>query len=276
VPKNEALVRQFGVFKTRAEAEAREQALIAQYGRKGLDPGGTLLNRTLGGGGKAGYHIQSAAVSARNLEQLQIGANAVGVSLERYQALSLPERKALQRWVRRNPGANGNDWLEMRENAQYRSAAASKGRQQAASDAASKYQISKEKWEGFDLATKARIASRYKAGVRGEALLAPANSVAPLVAVEAAAKYGVTVEQWQAASTAARELAKARYSRGIRGDSLWAPPGAEYSKAVIAAAKKYGIDPARWAKLSAKERMRVSGRWLRGIREFAALFEGLI
>jgi hypothetical protein len=55
VPKNEALVRQFGVFKTRAEAAAREQALIAQYGRKGLDPGGTLLNRTLGGEGVLGH-----------------------------------------------------------------------------------------------------------------------------------------------------------------------------------------------------------------------------
>jgi len=49
VPKEEALIRIVDVLETREDAQQREQFFIAWYGRRLIDEGGILLNRSSGG-----------------------------------------------------------------------------------------------------------------------------------------------------------------------------------------------------------------------------------
>jgi hypothetical protein len=203
VPKDEALVRQFGVFPTRAAAAKREQELIARYGRKGIDEKGVLLNRTLGGEGTTGRKAtaaQRARITRANKESLSVrtqsraesitvnNANLYGIDVDRYTALSQKEKTAMRNFVNTNPGLSGNDWLAFRQSgvkpspsntiygrvakggvqSEKRKAQMAKAQLERAAE---KYGISLAFWEKLTMAERKRIRRGYARGIRGAALL---------------------------------------------------------------------------------------------------------
>ena len=253
VPKNEALIRQLGVFKTRAEAAAREQALIAQYGRKGIDPGGTLLNRTLGGdAGTLGLKMTaaqrerviaanklSAPARYRAIHQARAVNNAAkfGIDESAYNSLSQKERTAMRNFVNNNPGLSGNDWLQFRQSGIkpqpgltiYGQARNGKVQSSARADqlakaqlekAAQKYGIKLEEWESMTLENRAVVRRRFKEGKRGAALTANLESSINFKMLESANKVGVSYETWVSLSPKGRRRALERYNRGKRGADL--------------------------------------------------------
>jgi hypothetical protein len=300
VPKNEALVRQFGVFKTRAEAAAREQALIAQYGRKGLDPGGTLLNRTLGGEGVLGYvptpqararmsaakkgRILSAETRARmsaarkgraQSEEAVLAtaearkrATAAKYGLDPDVYLALPEIQRSRLRLRYSRGKRGAELLVNLD-----------GNDSTwAISAANEYGVTPEQWDALTKGQRRTVVRRYQAGNRGAALLANFDSGGGVEsALRAAAdKYGVPYEQWKSFTKTEKKRLVARYQSGKRGaDLLQDLDGSGRDPKIMAAATKYGITYERWESWTSNERQRFTARYRRGIRG-AALLEGLI
>jgi hypothetical protein len=191
VPKNEALVRQFGVFKTRAEAAAREQALIAHFGRKGIDPGGTLLNRTLGGDGSLGLKPNTetrAKISAASRGRVHSAETRAKIGAANKAA---PENY-VQRGVSRRLGS------------------------------AAKYGIDPDKFLALSAKQRGLVMTRYASGKRGDELLRHIddNSGVNPQLIASAEKYGATLDQWLSFSTKQRVMVATRYSRGKRGADL--------------------------------------------------------
>lgn len=56
-----------------AEAFDLECELIARFGRRGIDPGGILANRTLGGEGASGYTVEFSEERRRKISEAQKG-----------------------------------------------------------------------------------------------------------------------------------------------------------------------------------------------------------
>jgi hypothetical protein len=215
VPKNEALIRQFGVFKTRAEAAAREQALIAQYGRKGLDPGGTLLNRTLGGDrGALGYSTiltpeQRAKHDMAQTAKKRLTAGKYGINPEQYLALTPKQRRTVRN--RYHNGVRGNLLLE---------SIADGVVDPRIMAAAQKYETTYEQWESLTLVERKRVAARYARGIRGAELMADAESKVNPLLIRGAKANGVSLEDWVRLTPKGRATLRARYRRGIRGAAL--------------------------------------------------------
>lgn len=165
VPTDDRLVRLFGCFATRAEAAKREQQLIARYGRKGLDRGGILLNRTLGGDtGTLGVPCppeRKARIAAKHARRVQVAAEKHGFTREQWLALSPLERQvtATRHWRRQRrkaevvaTGIDGSNLARGRE-------------------AAAKYEIPIEQWLSLPAQARKNIYKRYKLGHRGVSLL---------------------------------------------------------------------------------------------------------
>jgi len=237
VPKNEALVRQFGVFPTREAAAKREQELIARYGRKGIDEKGVLLNRTLGGEGRQGRGV-------RELKLLKKNAEKMGIAFERYKALSKYERKLLQ--AKYAGGARDPDVLFGIKNS--RTVAA-----------VQKYGITAEKWDALSEKQKAAVLQRYQAGHRGADLFVDHRVLHRAEMMrKAARRMGIDEERYMRLPAAARSRISGRYRDGIRGDALFAetlaPNGVTSQMAT--AANKYNVPPRVWADLTASQRSR--------------------
>jgi hypothetical protein len=245
VPKNEALVRQFGVFKTRAEAAAREQALIAQYGRKGIDDGGTLLNRTLGGDtGSLGYGLNKTA-------------KKYGVPIEWYSALSPNERsRVAKRYMRglRGPALMENVASEINP---------------IIAKATQKYGVSPEWWESLTPMQKTIVSTRYRRGTRGTDLtkhIVPGGEAVNPQFVKAAEKLGVPIEWYSALSPTERQRIRQRYARGLRGSSLMENATSEINPVITKAAQKFEVPIEWYSALTSDQRTRVSVRYRRGAR----------
>jgi hypothetical protein len=223
VPKDEALVRQFGVFKTRAEAAAREQALISHFGRKGLDPGGTLLNRSLGGEhGSIGVK-PSAAVIARRTAAIKEAikpllaqtARKYGVTESIYESMNEKEKRAVVKYLTGNEGAT---W-EM-----YQAGITGRDIKTAAN-------------LGLDPFTYAKLGKNDKKalwswlkrnpGRTGTDYLDRQSTELGGLAVgggarsrDVAAAHGIPLDAWVRLSVQQRKKIHYRYSRGIRGAAL--------------------------------------------------------
>jgi hypothetical protein len=214
VPKDQALIRQFGTFPTRAGAAKREQELIARYGRKGLDDKGILLNRTLGGEGTLGVKHSKATlakIAESNLPTSQAVAAKIGVPFDVYEKMSDTERRKVR--ARYRYGHRGAELLK-----DQRSRAGASGLKAAAE----KYEIPLDVWSGFSSSQRSAVLTRYTRGKRGADLtkgLEPGGMNPKLLA--AAKKYGVAPEAWASFSAKKRAAVSARYGRGIRGAALF-------------------------------------------------------
>jgi hypothetical protein len=193
VPKNEALVRQFGVFKTRAEAAAREQALIAQYGRKGIDPGGTLLNRSVGG---------------------EAGPLGVKRSAETRAKLSAASKGRILSAEHRAKIGAANQGMTRSKEQRAQGGVANKRK------SAAKYGVDPDMYLSLSIKQRNLIRSRYLDGKRGAELVVDIESGADPRLVQAARANGVSLEDWARLTAKQRATLRARYRRGKRGAAL--------------------------------------------------------
>jgi hypothetical protein len=298
VPKNEALVRQFGVFKTRAEAAAREQALIAQYGRKGLDPGGTLLNRTLGGEGALGSKRTAAqkrrigdssrgrqwtaeqkarhAAAQQGVKRTTRTANVaakLGVDPDFYSNATPAERRLIRERI-----SSGVSPVEAVKNLDR----AGKGPgYRAQQDAAKRYGISIEKMQSLDYNQRQLANNRYNQGLRGDALFAPPEKKGTLSAnteQHLIDKYQIPLAEWLQLSRRQRVVVAVRYQRGGRGDDLWGGLKEGINQSTWRLARKLEIDPVLFASLPQKTKDALASKfkYSKGALRGAALLEGLI
>jgi hypothetical protein len=220
VPSDKALVRLMGVFATKEEALAREAFLIHRYGRKGLDPRGTLLNRELRGRG--GGTIKRAV------------AMRMGIPLPAWVAATRTERnRARDRFNRGVRGAA--NLLSMEDD---------------------KYEVmgfSKEFWCQLNIDVKRRVYTRFVRGVRSaQLLLAPKVEESARLSASAAAlqemaalRYGITVERWAALSAAERKGVIQRFARGTRGEALFSEVSLKKLEGYKVAAS-IGLSPEAW------------------------------
>jgi hypothetical protein len=180
VPKNEALIRQFGVFPNRAAAAKREQELIARFGRKGIDDKGILLNRSIGGEESALGVKRSAAVrrklseSAKERDAVKAlkaqresvakkKALRLGIPWDKYSKMTLSERARATDRVNR-----GEPWDGEFVSQQERSRRRVESRQRTY---AAEIGIDYELWVTLVKKQRNTITARYRRGVRGAALL---------------------------------------------------------------------------------------------------------
>ena len=264
VPKDQALIRQFGTFPTRAGAAKREQDLIAHYGRKGLDDKGILLNRALGGEGALGVKPSKAAL-AKLLPKMKAAAAKIGVPFDVYEKMSTVERAAVKGRYKR--GYRGAELLKDQ-----------RGRpgDLALKAAAEKYEIPLDVWSSFSSDQRLAVRARYRRGKRGADLtkdMEPGGMNPKFVA--AAKKYGVTPELWMKLERKERAHVASRYLRGKRGAALLENLDGRVDLKAAAVAKKYEVTPEIWASLSFNQRAAVRDRYARGKRG-AALLEGLL
>ena len=280
VPKNEALVRQFGVFKTKEEAAAREQALIARFGRKGIDKDGILLNRSIGGEhGSIGAKPSPATLARRaaGIKQARKPlvaqtAKKYGVPESVYESMSEKERRAAVKYLTNNEGAT---W-EMYQ-------AGITG-----------HDIKAAARLGLDPFAYARLTVSGRQSLWSWLKRNPGKTGADYLARQQTRQVGTAIgggaRSRDAASAAGVPFAEwERLSIAERGDlSRWASrnPGRSYKDwinaraagvdaRVVAAAAKYGVPVEVWAQLSATLRKKIVYRHSQGKRG-AALLEGLI
>jgi hypothetical protein len=291
VPKNEALVRQFGVFPNRAAAAKREQELIARYGRKGLDDKGILLNRTLGGEGATGFRLsqkQRQAISEKAKGRKLSDAHKKKLEAARIANVQKTQAQTAKRYgidltVLKNMSKEELQLVRSRFHRGYKGKELLKGIDTGLSyritATAERYGISPSDWAGLTEGQRVAVAKRHRAGVRGADLLTGVNNagIDPRI-VTAATRYGVSPDWYAKLSSAERHAVQARYAKGIRGDALQEPIGkrGDFAKAKAAdMARRYGISIEQWLGLSRAERTTLSSRYRRGKRG-AALLEGLL
>ena len=223
VPKNIALIRLMGVYSSRKEALARETALIRHYGRKGLDAGGILLNRSLYGCGGGSIKPESA--------------KRIGISLKAWAGMSRTERdRARDRFDR---GVRGEKALLASIENLYEDMG-----------------FSAADWDQLDKAAQQRAYARFNRGIRSKnRLIAPCLSEADRLENSrkslyqlAAKRYGVTVEFWAALSRAQKKSADQRFSRGVRGADLFSNLSLKKIEGYKDAAE-HGITRAQWDQL---------------------------
>jgi hypothetical protein len=209
VPQQEERVRLFGVFRTREEAAEREQVLIAQYGRKGIDPDGILLNRTIGGEGVSGTpRTKGQLVHLR--ARIQATAKKMGVDPDMYLNLSALARRAMQtRFANGHRGANllsgltGDiSMLEIRT--------------------AERLGVEPAVWRELTNTERTRVHARYRYGFRGADLLenSTQNEYRDKRMQSTAERLGVPFDVWANLSAKNRGAISARFKRGKRGDDL--------------------------------------------------------
>ena len=232
VPKDESLVRQFGVFPSRAAAAKREQELIARYGRKGLDEKGILLNRSIGGDqsalGAKRTKAQIARMTANRdykaIARTKMAKIAVELGIDPGTYLEMPyrQREAMKAWVKAKKGRTAQDYLDW-------VAGGSKKDQslRALSQGwAEKVGLTNDQWLAIPDKERANIARRYQKGLRGPALFRNqteadrrANATATRRA-KTAAKYGIPPAAYDRLTKEQRALLASRYARGKRGAAL--------------------------------------------------------
>jgi hypothetical protein len=273
LPKNEALIRQLGVFKTRAEAAAREQALIAQYGRKGMDPGGTLLNRSAGGDA-SGYGSRRTEQQKRNIRNAKLAqaAKAAGVPLDIYSSLTTRQRAAMTTWRIKNPGQSAMDWIKLNQK-QGGARGAYSARKVATK--AQELGIDADLYASLTQSERHNFASwrNRNPGKSIESYLAAKQSGLQPRELQSAAKFGIAPDAWSKLSVDHRRVVGLRYRRGKRGDDLLKhlDGDSEISPRDKAMASKYGIEIDKWLSLPNAQRRLVTSRYSRGVRDDALL-----
>lgn len=299
VPKNEALVRQFGTFSTRAAAAKREQELIARYGRKGVDEKGILLNRSIGGessslgvkrseatkrrvGASSRGRRWSAEQKARLAEQqkgrLRTGrttamAQRLGVDPALYSNATPAERRLIRERI-----ASGVSPADAVKNLNR----AGKGPGYARrADSAARYGLEAKDLEGISNAQLQLVRKRFDQGVRGKAqLLAPPQgkgALAPATEQHLINKYQIPLDEWRQLTKRQKQALAARYSRGDRGEDLWGGLKEGIRQNTWQQAKEMGLDPVFYANLPQDQRGSVRSKFKhsKGRKRGAALLEGL-
>lgn len=228
VPTDKALIRLMGIFATKKEALQRETFFIRHYGRKGIDAGGVLLNRSLYGCGGGSIWRKTPM--------------RMGISLQAWAAIGRVERnRARDRFDR---GIRGETELLAPVVAQWEEMG-----------------IDESTWCAMDKPAKARVYSRFNRGVTDPVLLLAqltpeGDRLAASSATrqeQAAARYGIAPERWAAFSWLERRSIQQRYSRGVRGDALFS--GASLKKlAGYCVAAKHGLASDEWDALSKAKR----------------------
>lgn len=228
VPADKSLVRLMGIFATKKEALQRETFFICHYGRKGIDVGGVLLNRSLYGRG--GSIWRKAPMR-------------MGISLSVWASIGRVEKnRARDRFDR---GIRGEAELLAPVVAQWEEMG-----------------INESTWHAMDKAAKARVYSRFNRGVTDPALLLAqlTPESARLAASratrqeQAAARYGIAPERWATFSRLERRSIQQRYSRGVRGDALFSEASLKKLAGYCVAAK-HGLTPDDWDALPRARRI---------------------
>jgi hypothetical protein len=209
VPSQDERVRLFGVFGTREEAANREQALIARYGRKGIDIGGILLNRTVGGDGVSGTPRTKGQLESLR-SRMQLTAEKMGVEFDTYFNLSSSAKRAVQ--ARFANGHRGVDLLN-----------GLKGDLSMVEiRTAERLGVDPIVWSTLTKTERIRIHARHRYGFTGTALLENSTQQEYLTAKmrSAAERMEIPFETWASLSTKARGAVAARHKRGKRGEAL--------------------------------------------------------
>lgn len=102
VPKEEALIRIIDVLESREEAQQREQFFIAWYGRRLIEEGGILLNRSAGGeSGSYGNKVPKRRIATWSY--VKDSAAKLGISPQVYVHIPKPVKAAYAQYRLRYP-----------------------------------------------------------------------------------------------------------------------------------------------------------------------------
>ena len=274
VPKEEALIRIVDVLETREDAQQREQFFIAWYGRRLIDEGGILLNRSSGGeSGSYGNRVPRRRVATWSY--VKESAARLGISPDVYVHIPKLVKAAYSQYCSRYPD-RGIGIIEF-QNSIYKPDSESRLRTGWKLVGATK-----EEWDMLSTSQKEVAFERHERG-------APWNLDCrrnPNTAVvkdrlekslrakhtRGAAGLGMPVEIYASLTPNERyEIKKwlaanpgARWDQKPKGNEA-RPKGRNHS-GMINAAKKYGIDIRLYASLSETERRNLHRRYNRGRR----------
>lgn len=208
IPAEEELVRQFGVFPDRKSAARRELRLIQRYGRKGLDPGGVLMNVKEGGGQAVTAETRKKLAALRS-GRPSIEAARFGLPDKVWKSLTRTQ-KARVRYLF-DKGIRGEDLLST-------PSLRSEANVARLRESASKVGVSYEKWRALSPQERGVALKRYRAGLRGDQVLA---DIDPQM-FRTAQKYEVPYEIWARLTAKDRGKVSNRFRRGKRGAELLA------------------------------------------------------
>lgn len=232
VPKDEALIRQFGTFPTRAGAAKREQDLIARYKRKGIDDGGILLNRSSGGDssalGSKRSPAQKKSLSSAKREAARKRradyARSLGISEGRYEKLTSGRRRLFKKRI--EEGVSPGDALKV---AEARKEDVARGGIRTARSA-EKLGLTVEELTSLSEKEKGSMSMWVKRnpGKTGKDYLNSRERIkagqqertAKAKKQAAADKYNIPLETWLKLSVLQRATVAKRYVRGKRGAAL--------------------------------------------------------
>jgi len=274
VPKEEALIRIVDVLETREDAQQREQFFIAWYGRRLIDEGGILLNRSSGGeSGSYGNRVPRRRVATWSY--VKESAARLGISPDVYVHIPKLVKAAYSQYCSRYPD-RGIGIIEF-QNSIYKPDSESRLRTGWKLVGATK-----EEWDMLSTSQKEVAFERHERGVPWN-LDCRRNPNTAVVKdrlekslrakhTRGAADLGMPVELYASLTPNQRyEIKKwlaanpgATWDQKPKGNEA-RPKGRNHS-GMINAAKKYGIDIRLYASLSESERRNLHRKYNRGRR----------
>jgi len=197
-PNDERRIRMLRSDVTHRQAREWEKYYISRYGRKGIDAGGMLLNRSTGGesGAIGTRHTRvsranmSAAAKRRGVSQAALDAAHAAHQGTKASAETKAKMSAAQ--LRRN---------------EHKAAA---------------YGIDSSQWQQLTKTQKQRLRYQVKQGLSPEdaTKIVMASGVGQSRAFKAAQKYGLSVESYSGLTPHAKKMIYKRYEAGKRGADL--------------------------------------------------------
>jgi hypothetical protein len=294
VPSDPSRVRKFGTFSTREKAEAREVYLIARYGRKGIDDGGILLNKS-SGGGKSAFGSKRTSeqrrvvseISKRNMSRPEVRAKVSAASKQMWasrpelreqmakvhstRVRSEEERKKL------SESLTGREISTQQKRAMSqtrRDAFLDKVRASGLSEQEYRRQYQREKQRAYRAAARQGVKPTFGAG-RSEGSTADRGAKYRHAYAAERDSLGLTESQYRQLRAYRRNSpsrkGEAEFIAKLKADAN----RPAISEATVKIATKYGMDPYKWNSLARKEKNRIHMRYRAGKRG-KALLEGLI
>ena len=262
-----------GAFETREQAAQREIDLIGRYGRKGIDDGGVLLNRSIGGeSGASGWKPTAAQLS--KMRKAQSGkvartAKKYGFTDEEWSLLKPNERsKVAVRYTRL--GKRGKDLREGLE-----SLGNIKDKPYL------KYGLTQQEWSALsevqikNISATAKAATSYDMSLSQWLKLTPTKrrqTIANTRLLNDASELGMEFSKYKKLSVHMRRRAKEwRKKNPVADISDWALGNEKQNSAAMLslatrAAKKYGVPVGEWLSLPVERRRIVAKRFTKGKR----------
>lgn len=239
IPSNPAQVRLIKGNLTQTQANKLEKSLISRYGRQKLDASGVsgrppMLENIAPGGktaGSKGYRHTAEArkrIAAGNSLAKQSArlrsAQALGMPLDQYEALSLKEKTAVKAWVARNPGKSGIDYFSQKAQGLLKAGGKAGKVTKSVREAAARFGIPADKYAQLSQKERHSVRGRWDRGIRGQkellrGFLDSADTL-PKRTIEAAQKLGLDPATYVKLSANQKALIRYRHKQGLRGAAL--------------------------------------------------------